>query len=87
VAQGNYGHRARKFTWLYAVGCDLPDLDWSIPKKERLDEGFHSKSERDQARANGQKPVKRLSEKENLATPPYFKELLKSLIENQQSEG
>lgn len=28
VEQGNYGHRARKATWLYAVGVDLPELLW-----------------------------------------------------------
>lgn len=28
VEQGRYGHYARKPTWLYAVGCDLPSLDW-----------------------------------------------------------
>jgi hypothetical protein len=82
VAQGNYGHRARKLTWLYLVG-EPRDLDWSLPKKERLDEGFHSKEERQRARESGQKPIKRLSEKENLATPIEFKELLKSLVETQ----
>jgi hypothetical protein len=28
VEQGRYGHYARKPTWLYAWGCDLPELDW-----------------------------------------------------------
>lgn len=28
VAQGNYGHRAQKLTWLYAVGTSRPDLIW-----------------------------------------------------------
>lgn len=28
VEQGRYGHYARKPTLLYAVGCDLPSLDW-----------------------------------------------------------
>ena len=28
VSQSQYGHVARKRTWLYAVGCDLPSLDW-----------------------------------------------------------
>ena len=34
VEQGRYGHYARKPTWLYAVRCDLPSLDWgkSAPK-------------------------------------------------------
>lgn len=29
VEQGHYGHMSRKPTWLYAVRCDLPELDWS----------------------------------------------------------
>src|SRR5690606_30161529 len=28
VDQGAYGHRARKTTWLYACGVDLPALTW-----------------------------------------------------------
>jgi hypothetical protein len=29
VEQGHYGHMSRKATWLYAVGVELPELDWS----------------------------------------------------------
>jgi hypothetical protein len=36
VEQGRYGHYARKPTWLYAVGCELPSLDWG-KGKPRLD--------------------------------------------------
>lgn len=32
VEQGRYGHYARKPTWLYAFGCDLPDLMWGQSK-------------------------------------------------------
>lgn len=28
VEQGHYGHFSRKPTWLYAAGCELPDLIW-----------------------------------------------------------
>lgn len=36
VEQGRYGHYARKATWLYAVGCDLPSLQWG-KSEPRLD--------------------------------------------------
>lgn len=37
VEQGRYGHYARKPTLLYAVGCELPDLDWGIGES-RIDQ-------------------------------------------------
>jgi hypothetical protein len=35
VEQGHYGHMARKATWLYANGIDLPSLRWG-PCEQRL---------------------------------------------------
>ncbi len=29
VEQGHYGHISRKLTWLYSVGTNRPELDWS----------------------------------------------------------
>ena len=29
VEQGHYGHMSRKATWLYAVGTDRPELNWT----------------------------------------------------------
>lgn len=49
VEQGHYGHRARKATWLYLVGCEPPSLKWgtSQPIEARqMDQGFHSAEER-----------------------------------------
>ncbi len=80
VEQGHYGHPARKATWLYYVSnTPPPDLIWGKSAGVRLDEGFHSKAERDAARARGQQPVKRLSTVQNIVTPPAFAELLISL--------
>jgi len=79
VAQGNYGHLARKLTWLYAVGIEYPELDWSIPApRTRLDCGFHSAAER-KARSTTKGACSRLTHAENLATPPQFRDLLRSM--------
>ena len=37
VEQGRYGHYAPKPTWLYAVGCVLPDLQWGVHKVSESD--------------------------------------------------
>ncbi len=79
VEQGHYGHPARKATWLYFVGPQPPALIWGKSAGVRLDEGFHSKAERDAARAAGVPPVKRLSTVQNIVTPAPFAELLLSL--------
>lgn len=85
VEQGNYGHPARKKTWLFVVtDKKLPSLMWKNAEgKQRLDEGFHSKEERRRARENGARPVKRLSVGQNLRTPIEFRDLLISFIEPQ----
>jgi hypothetical protein len=80
VEQGHYGHPARKATWLYVWGGQKPgDLIWGSSTGVRLDEGFHSKAERDAARAAGRRPIKRLSKAENIATPLAFRDALISL--------
>jgi hypothetical protein len=86
VEQGHYGHRARKATWLYFCGSAKPmGLIWGPSTGARLDEGFHSKSERDAARTAGQKPVARLSTRENIATPTPFRDLLLDLARQSAS--
>ena len=83
VAQGHYGHRAQKFTWLYAVGTKRPELKWGkSPNKMPLSErSIHSVSEGKMRRKQkGYKPEKRISAKENAATPLEFKELLIGLV-------
>ena len=85
VAQGNYGHRAQKLTWLYAVNTKRPELKWGgcsnkMPLGER---SIHSIEEGRMRRASKEyRPVKRISAKENLATPKEFKELLIGIVED-----
>jgi len=78
VEQGHYGHRARKATWLYAVGTELPSLRWGPAKKgQRLDEGYHSAEERRRAVRTG--VCQRLSKRQREETPIEFRDLLLSL--------
>ncbi len=86
VEQGHYGHRARKATWLYACGLTPPELVWGPSSGERLDEGFHSAAERKAARAAGVMPRKRLSKKENIATPIAFRDVLLSIASRCEPE-
>jgi hypothetical protein len=80
VEQGRYGHYARKPTWLYAVGVDLPELDWG-KGEPRLDPAIVARM--------GLKRAKRLGEvggrgggkdsSPRIGTPEAFRELLISM--------
>lgn len=77
VEQGRYGHYARKPTMIYAVGTDLPELDWGIGEP-RLDPAVIARM--------GLKRAKRLGEvggrgggqnsTPRIHTPAPFRELL-----------
>jgi hypothetical protein len=77
VEQGSYGHEARKATWLYVIGCDLPDLRWGKADREflRLESGFHTAEERAAWKATrGERPA--MPQRKRNATPPEFRDLL-----------
>lgn len=77
VAQGHYGHRAQKLTWLYGIDINFIELKWGkCIGKDRLDEGFHNNKQRSETtfRRN------RLNTNENLTTPINFKRLLKDIV-------
>lgn len=84
VEQGNYGHRARKLTWLYACGVELPELKWGKADGDfvRLESGFHSKEERARAIKTG--ACQRLSKNQRLSTPIEFRDLLISIAATAQ---
>lgn len=79
VEQGAYGHRARKRTWLYALGVTLPSLKWGRADGDfvRLEDGFHSAEERRRAIKTG--ACQRLSAGQRAATPLPFRDLLLSI--------
>lgn len=80
VEQGRYGHYARKPTWLYAVGCELPSLQWG-ESEARLDPAIVARM--------GLKRAKRLGEvggrgggkdsAPRISTPAPFRDLLISI--------
>ena len=75
VEQGHYGHRARKATWLYAFGCELPSLRWGKSEASiRLDQGYHTAEERRRATKTG--ACQRMGKRECAATPPAFRDVL-----------
>ncbi len=80
--QGRYGHRARKATWLYAHGVELPSLQWGVSPARfaRLDEGFHSTEERRRAVRTG--VCQRLSRGQRAATPIEFRDVLIAIAES-----
>jgi hypothetical protein len=80
VEQGRYGHYARKPTWLYAVGCELPELRWG-KSPANLDPALIARV--------GLKKAQRLGEvcskgggkdsSPRISTPPEFRDLLLSI--------
>jgi len=76
VEQGAYGHRARKATWLYASGVELPSMAWGAAEGDflRFDQGFHSADERRRAIKMG--VCQRLSHRQRASTPPAFRDVL-----------
>ena len=74
VEQGWYGHPARKATWLYAHGVELPSLEWGRAPGcfVRLEDGHHSAAERARAIKTG--ACQRLSKRQRAATPTKFRD-------------
>ncbi len=67
VDQWAYGHQAKKETWLYAVGVELPELDWrTAPVGETALVSW----------LNPQIGRKRITKKEASASPAAFRDVL-----------
>lgn len=72
VEQGRYGHRARKATWLYAHGVDLPEMRWGYEKGDGQRPLVSWCGNR--VPLDGKRD--RLGKREALATPQEFRDAL-----------
>lgn len=99
VEQGAYGHKARKATWLYAHGVELPSLKWGRAEGDFLpiEDGFRSAEERRRHKEEGfenaqirkackQGIIQRLSHKQRAATPVEFRDILLSIARSASPE-
>lgn len=79
VAQRNYGHRARKLTWLLYVGANPPPLlNWETPEQQTA---YLCPPGRRGPGQPGRVDVERLTPQENLMTPLPFARLMIELAE------
>lgn len=88
VEQGFYGHAARKATWLYANGVDLPSLRWG-QGEQRLDPKMVERHGYAYARRKGLVSMiggKDKKAKRN-ATPIEFRDLLLSIATTARAEA
>jgi hypothetical protein len=88
VSQANYGHRARKLTWLYAAGASLlPSCNWSSPvaSNQVSDLGRNRITAQISFCGNhGNSRLPRMSKREASATPAAFRDILISIDESCQ---
>lgn len=88
VEQGHYGHAARKATWLYANGVDLPELIWGrLP--QRLDPKMVERHGYEYARRKGLVSMIGGKNKKAIrnATPEPFRDLLLSIATSARPEA
>jgi len=77
VEQGHYGHFSRKKTWLYAVGVDYPELNWT-EGEQRLHPVALERYGYEKARRIGMVAMVGGKDKEKIRdrTPPEFRDVL-----------
>jgi hypothetical protein len=82
VEQRNYGHRARKGTWLYVYGIDPPPLIWRYG--DAPEAWISADRPRSELAASG---IAQLSKKEAKATPIAFRDMLLGIAGSARSEA
>ena len=88
VEQGHYGHMSRKATWLYAVGVDFPELDWSNGE-QRLHPKALEKYGYEKARRIGMMAMIGGKDKTRIrnATPEPFRDVLLAMAASARKES
>lgn len=86
VEQGAYGHRARKATWLYAVGTNLPELRWGRAPGDftRATPDMSPEERRRELRTGA---CQRLSKRQRAATPLEFRNVLLAMAISVSAEA
>lgn len=79
VEQGAYGHRARKATWLYAIGSDLPSLNWRA-----AGDFVRARDGRDIRRETKTGACQRMSKRQRASTPDGFRDVLLGIARTAQ---
>lgn len=75
VEQGRYGHAAKKATWLYVFGAELPDLKWG----HMADQDTKAWVSWCGNHVRNSEPRRRLGKHEAKATPIAFRDVLLSI--------
>ncbi len=78
VEQGRYGHPAKKATWLYAYGVELPELKWGkmLDRESQAPVSWCG----NHVRSGEKRP--RVGKKAAAATPPEFRDILIRMAES-----
>lgn len=84
VEQANYGHTARKATWLYAHGVELPLLRWGRAPDEAV---LHTVSNLRYGAEGMAESRPRLTGYAASRTPPEFQSLLLSIARSARRES
>lgn len=87
IEQGRYGHHARKPTWLYACGVDLPELRWG-KSEMKLDPEIVARIGIDRAKRRGEVAAKGggVDSSPRIGTPAVFRDLLLSIARTAKPE-
>ena len=88
VEQGRYGHYARKPTLLYAVGTDLPELDWG-KSEMRLDPSVVERMGLNRAKRLGEVAAKGggTNSTPRIHTPKAFQDLLINIVKTTRNRN